>query len=887
MPRRPAPARRVLRAAGPLALAAALATRPAAAQPSAYEERGAAALARAVDGLTQTGRVLIVGAHPDDEDTRLIAWLAKGRHAETAYLSLTRGDGGQNLIGNELGEALGAIRTEELLAARRIDGGVQYFARAYDFGFSKSADETFRHWPRDSVLGDVVRVVRAVRPHVMIAIFSGTPADGHGHHQASGLLAREAFDAAADTVRFPAAGFGAAWAPAKFYRNTSYRGHQGATLRYDAGAYDPWLGRSYAELAAISRTQHKSQGQGRPELKGPSIVSLRREATRVNADVAAEREGDLFAGVDTAWTRLRAAVAAPRRAAVDSLAAALAAARAALDVRRPEAVLPVLARAERLLDGQVCASGGCADGDLAATRGVTVRRLHRAVQLAAGLELDATAPAEQAVLGRPVAATVTLHNRGTRPARVTMVQLEGPDDAPALLAAGETVTLAPGAALVRTAPVTPRARTGPWWLAAPRTGDVFAIGGGAATREEWRHAAAFDAIAGVEVDGATTVVEATGTYHVVDPVRGDLPRPVAAVPAVAVSLDQTVAYAPADAPLDRVVRVTLRAADTTARPVTVRLALPAGLTADSATRTATLAVADAPVTVAFRVRGTLPPGRHELRAEATADGERFAEGYQRVDYEHIRPQRLWRAAATAIEAVAVAVPPRLAVGYVPGVSDNVAPALAQLGVPTTVLDPATLATADLSRFTTIVVGPRAYEAHPALRAANARLLDWVRAGGTLVVQYGQYEMTQPGVMPHPITLGRPAQRVTIEEAPVTVADAAAGVLAAPNRIGAADWQGWVQERATYMPQTADPAYRTVVALADPGEAPNANALLVAPLGRGTYVYTTLAFFRQLPAGTPGAARLFVNLLAARAGASGAGAPAARAAATSRPRRGVP
>src|SRR5215213_6077351 len=273
--------------------------------PLPSQERGAAALGDLVAGLGTSARVLIVGAHPDDEDTRLLAWLARGRHVETAYLSLTRGDGGQNLIGNELGEALGVIRTEELLAARRIDGARQFFTRAYDFGFSKSAEETFQHWPRDSVLGDVVTVVRAFRPHVIIAIFSGTPDDGHGHHQVSGILASEAYDVSADTVRFPVAKYGAAWAVPKFYRSTSYRNHQGATLRYNAGEYNPVLGRSYAEIAGASRSQHKSQGFGSLERKGVVWVSVRREATRVNEGTPAERETSLFDGIDTTWARLR------------------------------------------------------------------------------------------------------------------------------------------------------------------------------------------------------------------------------------------------------------------------------------------------------------------------------------------------------------------------------------------------------------------------------------------------------------------------------------------------------------------------------------------------------------------------------------------------------
>jgi hypothetical protein len=284
---------------------------------------------------------------------------------------------------------------------------------------------------------------------------------------------------------------------------------------------------------------------------------------------------------------------------------------------------------------------------------------------------------------------------------------------------------------------------------------------------------------------------------------------------------------------------------------------------DSAARRVTLAAGEERELL-FGWRGTLAPGAYGVTAEALVGRDRYTAGSVTLDYEHITPQRMYFPAMMQLEAVPVSLPARIAVGYLPGVGDNVAPMLRQLDVPITMLDPATLDRAELSRFTTIVVGPRAYEAHPALRAANGRLLDWARAGGTLVVQYGQYEMTQPGVMPYPITLARPAQRVTREDAPVTALDPRARVLTTPNRIGAADWNAWVQERALYMPATFDAAYRPVLAMHDPDEPENRGALLVAPLGRGTYVYTTLALFRQLPATNPGAARLFVNLLAARA-----------------------
>jgi hypothetical protein len=308
--------------------------------------------------------------------------------------------------------------------------------------------------------------------------------------------------------------------------------------------------------------------------------------------------------------------------------------------------------------------------------------------------------------------------------------------------------------------------------------------------------------------------------------------------------------------------VRLRSADVNSRDVQVSLALPPGLQADSATRTVTLRGYDAQQAVSFRVRGRLSAGEHEIVARAVSGGETYETGYELVDYEHIRRQRIYSPSVVRVSAVDVQVPPTLRVGYIAGVSDNVAPALAQLGIPVTTIPAGDVAFTDLSRFTTIVVGPRAYDAHPELIPANQRLLDFARRGGTLVVQYGQYEMMQPGIMPYPVTINRPHDRVTHESAPVALLNASARVLTAPNRITQRDFEGWVQERSLYMPRTFDERYQPVLAMNDPGESPNRGAILIAPLGRGTYVYTSLALFRQLPAGVPGAARLMVNLLSA-------------------------
>ena len=394
------------------------------------QERGAAALGAAIQGLGVNTRVLVIGAHPDDEDTQVIAWLSRGRHVETAYLSLTRGDGGQNAIGNELGEALGVIRTGELLAARRVDGGRQFFTRAYDYGFSKNAEEAFTQWPHDSLLRDVMTVVRSFRPHVIISVFSGTPRDGHGQHQAAGILAREAYDWAADTVRVPrsaTAGFGA-WTVQKFYRGASFR-RENATLAFNVGEYDPLLGRSYAEIAAISRSQHRSQAFGTLQPLGVRMDYLQREASRVAAPEDPKAERSLFDGIDTTWARFRGALQGPALAALDSLPAAMRAARASYDPFAPAGVVAPLGRIWRLLEAicppsaseSPCSRSGRAEDltDLGAAVVHEHERLSHALGLASGVTVEATVERERWGTDEVFPVKRTIYNRGTRPVEVT------------------------------------------------------------------------------------------------------------------------------------------------------------------------------------------------------------------------------------------------------------------------------------------------------------------------------------------------------------------------------------------------------------------------------------------------------------------------------------
>ncbi|MFL5600310.1 MAG: PIG-L family deacetylase [Gemmatimonadaceae bacterium] len=724
-------------------------------------------------------RVLWIAAHPDDEDTNLIAWLARGRHVETAYMSLTRGDGGQNLIGNELGEALGVIRTEELLAARRLDGAHQYFGREYDFGFSKTADETRKHWPQDSVLRDVITVMRAFKPQIVITTFSGTPRDGHGHHQISAIVAREAYNLAADTVRFPAAEFGAPWRPLKFYRLARFS-PQDRTIAINVGEYDPNLGLSYQEIAADSRSQHKSQGEGTLRRKGVVWDYLTREDSRVDAPPPNE-EKSIFAGFDT----VSKFVVRDGR------------------VTQPERPLPV--------------------------------------------ELEAVADRQAVALGDSAKISLAIYNRTSSPITI-----------PTIRSGGAAVTVAPDSAYRWTQWYVGREISQPWWLATPRNGDLFSpkISGISEDEREVRRGAHIEVIT---AGGGRTYLSAPIVFHYVDRVRGDVQRPLIVAPGISITLDQAVTMARANGPFNQVLKTTLRSAISDSTPVTVSLSLPRGLSADSVSRTVVMTPGGTR-TLAFKVRGTLPRGTHQITATATAKGNSYRTGYIPIEYPHINPQRIYRPSTLTINAADVVLPARLNVAYIPGVGDNVAPVLAQLGVPLTLLDAEDLPQTDLSRFTAIVVGPRAYQASPTLLNNNDYLLAYVRNGGRLVVQYGQAEMQRPGVMPYPIILQQRAERVTEENAPVTFTDPQSPLLNSPNRITQDDFNGWVQERATYMPSTFDTHYRSMLAMNDPGEQPNRAAILAAPYGRGTYIYVPLALFRQLPAGVPGSARIFANLL---------------------------
>ncbi|HYW49088.1 MAG TPA: PIG-L family deacetylase, partial [Gemmatimonadaceae bacterium] len=636
--------------------------------PAARAQQGAVAVHDLSSALGSTARALMIGAHPDDEDTQLLGWLARGAKSDAAYLSLTRGDGGQNAIGNELGEALGVIRTEELLAARRVDGARQFFTRAYDFGFSKTAAETYRHWPKDSVFGDVVRIVRAFRPHLIVAVFSGTPRDGHGHHQVSGMLAKEAYEASMDTVRFPVATYGAPWTVSKFYRVQRGTAGTGA-LKTDVGVYDAVRGQSLGEIAGISRSQHRSQGFGVPQPRGALPNYVRREATRVNESVPAEREASMFDGLDPMLTRFAASTLPAQRALLDSIVRTLAMLRTDVDLRAPWSALPRIDAATRQLvrwcarnvepRGALCrgedtlpATLAPADADLVMSSAHTFTQLQELAAASSGLLLEATVNRELVAEGDTATLTLRVTNRGPRTARVsvftpTNASQPAPRD-----------SIAPGEAYITTLPLPSYPRSAPWWL--QRTDDAARTMGNAPVEPGMRNGDMFVAPASTVddetpvrrpqasvpalVDGIPVQLHAPITWRRIDEVRGQLDSPVLFVPRIVVSIDGgPTGFARANASYARTVVVRVTANGAVSGPITVRLLAPRGLVADSAARTVTLGTGGE-TTVPFTLKGRVPRGRVVISAtaEARVNGEMktFATGYDRIDYEHMRAQHL-------------------------------------------------------------------------------------------------------------------------------------------------------------------------------------------------------------------------------------------------------
>jgi LmbE family N-acetylglucosaminyl deacetylase len=861
------------------------------------EADGAAAMGIALRRLGTTKRVLMVAAHPDDENTALIAELALGHGADVAYLSLTRGEGGQNLIGPELQKGLGLIRTEELLAARRLDGARQFFTRAYDFGFSRSADETFRHWPRDTVLGDVVEIVRRFRPDIIVSVFSGTPADGHGHHQAAGMLARAAFDDAADAARFPAQLAGGLRPHAATHLfQVMWRAPPDAPIRLETGTLDPLFGRSRYQVAMQSRSRHRSQDMGRAEPLGPQSAALRLLASRDEAALQ-NNPGSLFAGIDTTLVQhaRTAAATTAGNTAVVALAgryeARVRAARAAYNPLQGRQLAGPLAAAIATLDSIALPDG--ARYDLLRTAIAHERaKAADALRHAAGIVVDAVSDTQHPVPGETFHVTVTLWNGGDTAIQLRDLHLDVPTgwtvrDAGSTQAQvaqdrGANATRLDAGGLTRTrfAVTPPRdaAPSEPYFLRAPRLGAMY----------QWEVADSLRGLpfeppvasavlrvvvlrgtAGADAAGAATAdaafeIRREAEFLDVDKAYGEVRQPLRVLPRASISVEPRLVIVNAREPRPHTVAVTVAAAAAESVDGRVVLDVPAGWSVEPQYVSVALQRRGDSRTVSFAVTppGSVGPAHdtREVRARFETAHGTFTRGHDVIDYPHTRPHALFSDATVRASAFDVSIAPNLRIGYIEGAGDDGASALRQLGASVEMLGPADLANGDLRRFDAIVAGIRAYEVRADLLRHNQRLLDYARDGGTFIVQYNKYEIIDGGFMPFPATIARPHGRVTDPAAPVTLLEPQHPLLAGPNRITAADFDGWVQERGLYFLATFDERYTPLLAMADQGVDPLFGGLVAARVGQGWYVYTGLALFRQLPEGVPGAYRLLANLV---------------------------
>ncbi|HSG81134.1 MAG TPA: PIG-L family deacetylase [Gemmatimonadota bacterium] len=864
--------KRSLAASWAVLLAASLPSVAAAQGGAVDPDHGLLAVARDLRALGSVKRVLIIGAHPDDEDTALLTVLELGFGADAAYLSLNRGEGGQNLIGPELGVALGVLRTEELIAARQLDGASQFFTRAFDFGYSKSADEAFRLWPRDSLLADVVGVIRRFRPQILISIFSGTPRDGHGQHQAAGILAVEAFDAAADPARFPdqlSRGL-EPWAPVKLYRSTRFD-RDAATLAVETGVLDPLYGRSYHQIAMASRSQHRSQDMGRIEDLGPQRTSLQLVESRVDTQI--NDESSIFDGVDT--TLIGMITAIRDRNARSALAelltgydAHLRDARSALGRASQTDLVAHLSLALSALREalEVAASAGREASFLRFALTAEEARLEDATAEAAGVIVEAFADDDLVTPGQSLQVDVQVWNGGEGPVDVQRLALRTPAGWRVEPLDGAVSQVAPDSlARLRYRLTVPRSArpSRPYYLQVVPDGAVYAWPPESGERGSPRGAPVVQAEVEVGIAGRTVTRRAEVVHRFADQARGEVRRPVYVVPAIGVRLTPATAILPLGRPSEPAFKVALRSEAAEATGGRLWIEAPEGWSVNPPQVTFTIAPRGSTATFEFHVSAPagLTPGAYLVSAVLeTGDGQRSSLGYNIIDYEHVRRNVLLEPATARVEAFDLAVDTERRIAYVPGPGDVTPAAIAALGLDLTVLDDAAVAAGDLSIYDVIVFGIRAYETNVTLIEANERFLEWVRDGGTLIVQYQQYAYFGGDFAPYSLRARRPHDRVSDETVPVRILAPDHPALTRPNPISADDFENWVQERGLYFASEWDERYQPLLEMADPGEDPKRGSLLVARYGDGLYVYTGLALFRQLSAGVPGAYRLLANLL---------------------------
>jgi LmbE family N-acetylglucosaminyl deacetylase len=869
--------------------------------------------------LASTGTFMQTDAHPDDEDNALLALMSHGRGMRTTLVSATRGDGGQNEIGPEIFQALGVLRTEELLAVHRFDGAEQYFTRAVDFGYSFSIDESIQKWGHDEIVGDYVRHIRTIRPDVIVGFLCGGSGGGQ-HHQASTRLTLEAFRAAADPSRYPEQireGL-QPWQAKRVFCTEGF-GAQGQgtpdLLRVTAtGEFDPLLGRTYSELGLEGRSMHKCQGTSQLLLlpgASPARMYRLKDSVIGQSGVAPK---DLFDGIDTTLPGLAKYAGAQPPAnlviALQSIAANVEQAKQAAETRGPAAAAaPLVQGLTALRSLRASVAAGSRDPALQLSPDARYEidfrlaqkepQFEEALLLTHGIRLEALADDGTVVVGQNVKVSTVVGNNGGADVAFKSVSLSGFNSA-------NDGSSSNGAVCTPTAPAIQAGRavtcdstlrvaqeplSTPYWT--PRRD---------AARYDFEpdvpfglpfRPSPFHAKFSLTIGGADVTIDRTIEFRYSDIVAGEKRMELQVVPAFAVQTTPEIAVVPAASPTPAraeseegselkaekepapaapraASRVSARTVVVTVTnnlngPVaaTASIEAPAGWTVIPASAPVKFERADEQVTTSFKIT---PPARARagetiIKALVSAPDQTSRVGYEVVEYPHIHRRHVVEPAVTRVKVIDVRIAPGLRVGYVMGVGDEMPAAIEQLGAEVHLLDATELASGNLSRYNVIVTGVRAYERRPDLRAHNSRLLEYVRSGGVLLVNYNKQEFNQAQYGPYPAKNGQ--DRVTDENAPIEVLTPKDLVFNVPNRIGPDTWEGWVQERGTYFLAERDPKYVDLIRTADPfplNPGWKTGALVEAQYGKGRWIYIGLGLWRQLPAGTDGAYTLLANLL---------------------------
>jgi len=789
----------------------------------------------AIRKLQVLGSVLYIAAHPDDENTRLITYLSKDRMLRTGYLSLTRGDGGQNLIGEEQGIELGLIRTQELLAARRVDGGEQFFTRAYDFGFSKNPEETFNKWDKEKILADVVWVIRKFQPDVIINRFPVTGEGGHGHHTASGILANEAYAAAADPNRFPEQlQFVKVWQAKRVLWNTFNFGGTNTTredqYKVDVGGYNPLLGKSYGEIAAESRSQHKSQGFGVPATRGESLEYFK--ATKGD-----QPSNDLMDGVDLSWNRIPGG---------DRVAAAIESLARNFDLLHPEKTVEGLVKLDQLMSG-------LPDGYWKAQKKKEVQEL---IVQCSGLFMDITTAEQFAVQTDSLRFNFAFNNRLGSSISLEKIILDQFDSSfTRQLEKNRNFGFSKTLYIPANKPITQ-----PYWLEKKMKEGYFDVTNQLLIGQPNVNTA-FNAFIHLNIYGEGYIMARPVRYKFTDPVKGELYQPLVVVPPVLLEPDNTTKISKNNNQFEGTLTLTGKKKGFQTffdgvgkeQPDEVKVTYsPDKIFFDEKNKS---------IPVNYSIQATRDNDYHFAVDANNGRKDLYFVGMKEIRYDHVPYITYFNRATVRNERLDLKTYGKK-IGYITGAGDKVPESLEQMGYEVVLLGNKELAKNNLGQFDAIITGVRAYNTHDWMNKYYDKLMKYVQEGGNLIVQYNTSNNIGPvkaKIGPYPFNITR--TRVTDETAAVNILKPEHPVFNFPNKIVADDFQGWIQERSIYHGADTSGKFEKLISMADPGEKADDGSLLVARFGKGWFTYTGLVFFRELPAGVPGAFRLIANLIA--------------------------